>query len=462
MQKPELIAALYDLGVLQFGQFTLKSGLASPFYLDFRRIVGRPQVLRSISEALWSLIEQEDFEHLCGVPYAALSLGATMSVLNNRSMLVKRKEAKKHGTKKLVEGIFQAGQRCVVIDDVISSGISMIETIEALEDEGLLIEHVVSIVDREQGGVQALEAKGYKVHALFRLPELMQELLALGKISRETAEMTLQFIQGNSISFEELRRKKAQLPSYSELRKEAKHPAALRLLECIERKSSNLCFSADVDSAQELLKLADLVGPDICLLKTHIDSLDDYSPELTSQLKELAQKHNFLLFEDRKLADIGHIVQKQLTAAPFSIGSWADFVTVHPVAGSLGLEALRQSKALQNTGLILVAEMSTLDSLTKGPYITKAIDMAAEYADVVVGIVAQNHRPKAPGQLLFTPGIHLGQSSDGLGQKYRSPSQALGFDVAIVGRGIYQSEKPQELAQAYRQTAWQVRKVGAF
>ena len=462
MQTSELIASLYDLGVLQFGQFTLKSGLQSPFYLDFRRIVGRPKILRSISEQLWQLVKEREFEHLCGVPYAALSLGATMSVLFDKPMLVKRKEVKAHGTKRKVEGIYQAGQRCVVIDDVISSGISMIETLEVLEQEGLIIEDVVAIVDRQQGGVQALEAKGYRVHALFTLPQLMQALFDLGKISKETYQTTLDFIQGNQISFEELRRKKAQIPPYAEVLPDTKHPAGRKLIETIITKQSNLCCSADVATGRELLALAEQVGPEICLLKTHVDGLEDFSPELIPALRQIANKHNFLLFEDRKLGDIGHIVQKQLISPPFHIADWADFVTVHAVAGSLGILALKQGGRLDRLGLILVAEMSTQDTLTRGEYVQKAIDLAAEHADVVVGIVAQNHRPKALGQLLFTPGIHLGQSGDGLGQKYRSPSEALGFDVAIVGRGIYQAENPQTMAQAYRQTAWQVRKMGEF
>jgi len=133
MNKEQLILKLYELGVLQFGQFTLKSGLSSPFYLDFRRIIAYPETLKDISEQLWKLIEDLEFDHLCGVPYAALSLSSAMSMMHGKPMVVKRKEAKEHGTKKLVEGIFHEGQKCVVIDDVISSGISMIETLEAIE-----------------------------------------------------------------------------------------------------------------------------------------------------------------------------------------------------------------------------------------------------------------------------------------------------------------------------------------
>ena len=77
MNKKELALKLFDLGVLQFGEFTLKSGLQSPFYLDFRRIVAYPDVLKNISEQLWDLVAELKFDHLCGVPYAALSISST-------------------------------------------------------------------------------------------------------------------------------------------------------------------------------------------------------------------------------------------------------------------------------------------------------------------------------------------------------------------------------------------------
>ena len=176
MNKKELALKLFDLGVLQFGEFTLKSGLQSPFYLDFRRIVAYPDILKSISEQLWKLVEDLKFDHLCGVPYAALSLSSTMAVLHSKSMLVKRKEQKKHGTKKLVEGIYKKGDSCVVIDDVISSGISMIETLEALESEGLKIKHVLSIVDRMQGGAVMLDDYGYNVHTVYTIREVLEYL----------------------------------------------------------------------------------------------------------------------------------------------------------------------------------------------------------------------------------------------------------------------------------------------
>ncbi len=460
MNKKELALKLFDLGVLQFGEFTLKSGLQSPFYLDFRRIVAYPDVLKNISELLWDLVADLKFDHLCGVPYAALSISSTMAVLHSKSMIVKRKEQKKHGTKRMVEGIYQKNDSCVVIDDVISSGISMIETLEALEGEGLKIKHVLSIVDRMQGGAVMLNDYGYKVHTVYTIREVLEYLKEGGKVNEKQYTDTLVFIETNRIDFEQVRarRKIKTAYSYKKIGKEAKHPMAKRLAEIVLKKKTNLCCSADVTTAQELLDLAAQVGPNICMLKTHTDNLSDCSADTISQLKALAEQHQFLIFEDRKFADIGHIVMQQFTAAPLCIADWADAVTVHVVAGSSSIDALRATGKLNDTALIVVAEMSTKDTLTDGKYTRKAIAIAEQHSDIVLGIVSQNHRSENPGIMMLTPGINTDRKKDGLGQTYNHPDEAFskrGVDIMIVGRGIYQADNPALQAEIYRKIGWE-------
>lgn len=460
MNKKELVLELFDLGVLQFGEFTLKSGLKSPFYLDFRRIVAYPDILKSISEQLWNLVADLEFDHLCGVPYAALSISSTMAVLHSKSMIVKRKEQKKHGTKRMVEGIYQDGDSCVVIDDVISSGISMIETLEALEGEGLKIKHVLSIVDRMQGGATMLADYGYQVHNVYTIREVLEMLKESGKVTQKQYTDTLVFIETNRIDFEQVRerRKIKTAYSYKKIGKDAEHPVAKRLAATILKKKTNLCCSADVTNAQELLDLAAQVGPHICMLKTHTDNLNDCSPETIASLKALAAQHDFLIFEDRKFADIGHIVMQQFTAAPLCIADWADAVTVHVVAGSSSIEALRATGKLDTTALIVVAEMSTKDTLTDQKYTQKAIAIAEQHSDIVLGTVAQNHRSEHPGIMMLTPGINTDRKKDGLGQTYNHPDEAFakrGVDIMIVGRGIYQSSNPALQAEIYKKIGWE-------
>ncbi len=459
MDKEKLVLQLFELDVLQFGQFTLKSGLSSPFYLDFRRVVAYPETLQQISDQLWELIKNLDFDHLCGVPYAALSLSSAISMRHKKSMIVKRKEVKKHGTKKMVEGIFEEGDKAVVIDDVISSGISMIETLEAIEDEGLEIDYVIAIVDRMQGGVATLEKQGYKVLSVYTIEEILNILKVHNKIDELTYKMTLEFIKNNQIGYDKLRLQRNVVPklSYSTIKINTENEITKRLLTIIESKQTNLCCSADVNSKKELLELADQVGPYICALKTHIDTVADFDSELLVKLKSLSQKHNFLILEDRKFADIGHIAKQQFTSAPLNIADWADMVTVHVVAGSSSIDALRSTGQLDTTGLVVVAQMSTEDTLTSREYTKKALQIAQKHQDVVVGIVGQNKRPRDAGLMMFTPGIKLEAGGDDHGQVYNTPQEAFemrGIDVMIVGRGIYQSENPAEKAAEYKRVGW--------
>ena len=464
MTKTELALSLVDINVLQFGSFTLKSGLQSPFYLDFRRIVGYPHILKAISQRLWAMAADLEFDHLCGVPYAALSLSSTMSILLDKPLIIKRKEAKNHGTKRMVEGVFKVGDTCLVIDDVISSGISMIETLEALEKEGLVIGHVLSIVDRMQGGVNTLARHGYQAHSLYTVRELLNILLENDRITEQTYAETMKFIKQNQINFEQLREQKQTEPprfthSYEEIERQAAHPVAKRLLSVVQRKKTNLCLAADLPTAAEILALAEKVGGHICALKVHADTLPDFSPTFVADLRRLAEEKDFLIFEDRKIADIGSVAQRQMTGGVHEIAAWADLVTVHVVAGASSIEAIEKTGCTAtDVGLILIAEMSTADTLTSADYALTASKIAAAHAHSVVGIVSQNQRPQTTAQLMFTPGIHLEQSGDALGQTYQQPATAFaarGVDIIIVGRGIYAAADAASTAAKYQEIAWQ-------
>ncbi|MCK6627035.1 MAG: orotidine-5'-phosphate decarboxylase [Anaerolineae bacterium] len=180
-----LILGLHELGCVKFGQFTLASGQSSPIYLDLRRLISHPGWLKRAAQAYAGLLHPLTFDHLAAVPYAALPLGTAVALTISKSLLYPRKEVKSYGTGKTIEGVFQAGERTVVLEDLVTSGGSVLKAIEPLKAAGLKVSDVVVLIDREQGGREALAAQGYRLHAVLQLSQILETLHQAGRISGE-------------------------------------------------------------------------------------------------------------------------------------------------------------------------------------------------------------------------------------------------------------------------------------
>lgn len=442
--KKEFFLECYKLGIIKFGRFTLKSGIESPFYVDLRPLASDPKILKNLANYLLEMLPLDNFDLICGVPYAALPMATAMSLESYIPLIIKRKEAKSYGTKKLIEGIYQKGQNCLLVEDVITSGKSLVETLAEVEQEDLKVSDIVVVLDREQGGKQLLENKGYRVHTLFNISEVCDILQETGELSDEEVKRIQDFLQGNHIQFEEETR-----ASYEQKLQNTQHSVSKKLLETALAKKSNLIASADVTTTQELLDLAEKVGPHIIALKTHIDIISDFDYEKTiTPLKEIAAKHQFLLMEDRKFADIGNTQELQFTSGVFKITDWADFVTSQVIGGFESLDCF------SNVGVVAIVGMSSKGALTTANYREEALKVALSHPNVIGG-VSQNKIPEE--LLLFTPGVNLADSGDGKGQQYNTPEhvfKTLHTDFIIVGRGIYKSDNPELSAVTYKNEGW--------
>lgn len=189
-----LIHELYDLGAVKFGSFALKSGIISPFYIDLRLTVSSPPLLVKIADAISASVQRYSCDLVCGVPYTALPFATILSIRQNIPMVLKRKEKKDYGMAKICEGIFKPGQKCLVIEDVITTGQSILETISALESEGLVVQDIAVLIDREQGGRQLLETKKYRLHSVFTISQLVTTLCNAGKIDAAAASTIRAFV----------------------------------------------------------------------------------------------------------------------------------------------------------------------------------------------------------------------------------------------------------------------------
>lgn len=190
----DLSVAFHEAGVLKFGEFTLKDGRSSPFYLDLRVLIARPNLLGRIGKALAQHAVELDYSQVAGIPYAGLPIAVAMSLAADKPLVYPRKESKGYGTRRLVEGVFAPGERALVIDDVITSGTAKLEAIALLREAGLVVNDVLVIVRRGNRGVEALQQEGLHVHWLLDVRDIVAQLEAVGALPSAQARIVIDFL----------------------------------------------------------------------------------------------------------------------------------------------------------------------------------------------------------------------------------------------------------------------------
>jgi uridine monophosphate synthetase len=181
----QLILDMFDVGMIKFGEFTLKSGKQSYVYADIRTAISYPSIFTRLCDLIYSKMQGLQYDSICGVPYSALTFASGVAYAHKIPMLLKRKEAKGYGTKKILEGSYKAGDTCLIIEDVVTTGMSIGETTEVLEADGIKIHDIVCFINRNQGGKEKLESQGYSLHSITDLYLVLDVLLKHGKISAD-------------------------------------------------------------------------------------------------------------------------------------------------------------------------------------------------------------------------------------------------------------------------------------
>ncbi|EFJ06281.1 hypothetical protein SELMODRAFT_236575 [Selaginella moellendorffii] len=438
-----LVLALADAEAVKFGEFKLKSGIISPIYIDLRVIVSYPDLLRR------ALVRRR---RRCRRRPVRPPLRRPLHRAAHRD------EVKDFGTRKAIEGVFSSGQSCLVIEDLVTSGASVLETVEPLTAARLKVSDVVVLIDREQGGGDNLRRHGLRLHSAITLTYAVDVLVKHGRVREEVAASVKSFVRSNraelpSTASSLVAAKKPKRLAYGERAVLAQNAAGKKLLDLMEQKKSNLSVAADVTTSEELLKLADAVGPEICVLKTHVDVLSDFSEELTVKLRAIAEKHDFMIFEDRKFADISNTVSMQYEGGPFKIVDWSDITNAHMVPGpgsidgtgeGAGFAATCRDELQRNSSTGRVPSSSRKNGcgqsrLRHGIHLHKSCAWAQ----------AAN-----PGFIHMTPGVQTSAGGDDLGQQYSTPENVIADrqrDIIIVGRGIMH-------AGWYRSNAWESQK----
>ena len=164
---------LKRIGAVKFGEFVLSSGKKSNVYVDLRKLPSYPEAFREI---VWAMAERAgkiDFDLLCGVAVGGLPLATAVAYEMGKPLIYVRKERKEHGTKKIIEGDFKPGAKVLVVDDVATTGGSILRAVNALRSAGLVVEHALVVVDRLEGAEGALRRAGVMLLSLVTLKDLI-------------------------------------------------------------------------------------------------------------------------------------------------------------------------------------------------------------------------------------------------------------------------------------------------
>lgn len=197
--KVEICKILNKIGALQFGAFRLTSGKISPYYIDLRIVPSFPDAFQKVCSFYVNFINKEvgvkNFERIAGIPVAGIPFASLIAYSLKKPFLYIRKGVRLHGRQRRIEGIIAPGDRVLLIDDLITTSLSLKKAAKTVMAEGGVVNDAVVLLDRGEGGRERLEERGIKLHALLNMSEIANTLYEIGTIDEEQLKTILKQIR---------------------------------------------------------------------------------------------------------------------------------------------------------------------------------------------------------------------------------------------------------------------------
>ena len=198
-EKDEIANILFKIDAIKFGVFKLSSGKASPYYVDLRVIPSFPDAFIEIcdfyADYITSKIGVKTFDRISGVPLTGIIFASQVAYNLKKPFIYVRKGIQLHGRERRVEGVLASGDKVLLIDDLVTTGLTLKKAAEAVKAEGGVVTDAVVFLDREEGGRQLLEKNGINLHTLLKISEVANRLYDLGAIDEESLKTILKQIK---------------------------------------------------------------------------------------------------------------------------------------------------------------------------------------------------------------------------------------------------------------------------
>jgi orotate phosphoribosyltransferase len=197
--KDKMANILFKVDAVKFGVYHLSSGKASPYYIDLRVIPSFPDAFREICDSYAQYITDQiglkNFDRIAGIPIAGIPFASQIAYNLKKPFLYVRQDIKHHGRERRVEGILISGNKVLLVDDLLTTGLTLKTAAEAVRAEGGIVTDAVVFLDREEGGKQVLEKEGVKLHPLIRISEIAKTLYEIGAIDQESLKTILKQVK---------------------------------------------------------------------------------------------------------------------------------------------------------------------------------------------------------------------------------------------------------------------------
>lgn len=200
--KEYVCNVLVRLGALKFGVFKLTSGKISPYYIDLRLIPSHVEAFKKISDIYVRMVEEDigldSFDRIAGIPTAGIPFASVIAFRIEKPFLYVREELKAHGTGRNIEGVLNSGDRVIFIDDLITTGKSILRAASIIKAEGGVVDKALVLIDREEGGREALAKSGIKLFNLLTITEASKILYQVGVLDEEQYKTILKQVRRSS------------------------------------------------------------------------------------------------------------------------------------------------------------------------------------------------------------------------------------------------------------------------
>lgn len=192
--KKKIALGIVEHGLFNFGEFTFKSGIKSPMYMNLRNLLSYPEFLKEIAKAYAELIKDLEFDRLGAIPYGAISMTGALSLEINVPWICARKESKEYGMGKDLIGDFKEGETILMIDDLVTNGDSKIESLGSFTENGLVVKDFAVMLDYDRGATEMLAEKGYNLHRMMTVREAVDIIHDEGKIDDAMYDRCIEFL----------------------------------------------------------------------------------------------------------------------------------------------------------------------------------------------------------------------------------------------------------------------------